>query len=168
MPLNAQPLSRFVLPGSERKPLVGATVKGPINPKEHMQVTFVLRHNAVADSQVRLERTGKGGLPPVRLTREEFLNQFGARAVDIAAVSEFAAAHHLSVVEESRARRTVILSGAAKDFDEAFDVKLQRYKHPDGAYRGHEGQIMLPDALKDVVQAVLGLDNRPQARPNFR
>ena len=49
-----------------------------------------------------------------------------------------------------------------------FDVKLQRYKHPDGAYRGHEGQIMLPDALKDVVQAVLGLDNRPQARPNFR
>lgn len=161
-------MSTYILPGSERKPLVGATIAGPANPKELLQATLVLRHNTVAGLQDRVEPPSNGQYPPAPLTREEFVSQFGARAEDIEAVSKFAAAHHLSVVAASRARRTVILSGTVRDFDEAFDVKLQRYKHLAGTYRGREGQITLPDTLKDVVQAVLGLDNRPQARADAR
>jgi len=34
--------------------------------------------------------------------------------------------------------------------------------------RVREGGIHLPASLKGVVEAVLGLDNRPQAQPHFR
>ena len=161
-------MSTYILPGSERKALIGATIAGPANPKELLQLTLVLRHNAVAGLQDPVERLSKGVFPPAPLTREAFVTQFGARAEDIKAVSKFAAAHHLSVISVNRAARTVVLSGTVRNVDEAFEVKLQRYKHLAGTYRGREGQITLPDTLKDVVQAVLGLDNRPQARANFR
>ncbi len=35
-------------------------------------------------------------------------------------------------------------------------------------YRVREGSIRLPAELADAVEAVLGLDNRPQAQPHFR
>jgi kumamolisin len=47
-------------------------------------------------------------------------------------------------------------------------VELEQFEHPGGSYRGRIGAIHLPDELNGVVTAVLGLDNRPQARPHFR
>ena len=35
-------------------------------------------------------------------------------------------------------------------------------------YRVREGGIQLPASLMGVVEAVVGLDNRPQAKPHFR
>ncbi len=161
-------MSKHLLPGSNRKPLADATLSGPSDPDERLEVTLVLRHNAVAGLQDRVARLSKGDYSLAPLSHEDFLAEHGARAEDIEAVSKFASQHHLAVVSVSRARRSVVLSGAVKDFNEAFGVTLQRYEHPTGAYRGREGEITLPDALKDAVQAVLGLDNRPQARAHFR
>ena len=161
-------MSKHILAGSERKPLAGATLTGPADPAERLEVTLLLRPNAIAGLQDRVERLAKGDYSLAPLSHEEFAAKHGARADDIEAVSKFAGLHHLSVVSVSRPRRTVLLSGAVKDFETAFGVKLQHYEHTGGAYRGREGALTLPDALKDVVQAVLGLDNRPQARAHFR
>jgi kumamolisin len=109
-------------------------------------------------------REGAGG----HLSREEFDRQFGADSADIAAVKGFAAAHGLSVVQEDAGRRTVVLSGTVAQFNAAFGVDLQRFEHPGGSYRGRIGTIQLPDELRDCVEAVLGLDNRPVATPHFR
>jgi kumamolisin len=50
----------------------------------------------------------------------------------------------------------------------AFGVALEQ-KVIDGVeYRVREGGIQLPEALVGSVVAVLGLDNRPQAKPHFR
>jgi kumamolisin len=50
----------------------------------------------------------------------------------------------------------------------AFDVSLTE-KPVDGVtYRVREGAIRLPAELDGAVEAVLGLDNRPQAKPHFR
>jgi kumamolisin len=62
----------------------------------------------------------------------------------------------------------VVLSGTVANFQDAFGVTLENYEHAEGSYRGREGVITLPPELKDVVQAVMGLDNRPQARAHFR
>ncbi|HTT59613.1 MAG TPA: S53 family peptidase, partial [Acidimicrobiales bacterium] len=50
----------------------------------------------------------------------------------------------------------------------AFKVEFQHYEHPEGSYRSHDGPVMLPANLGDVVVAVLGLDDRPQAHPRYR
>ncbi len=47
-------------------------------------------------------------------------------------------------------------------------MDLQRFEHPGGSYRGRVGSVHLPDELQDRVEAVLGLDNRPVAKPHFR
>ena len=161
-------MSKHQLIGSERKKLPGAILTGPADPEERLEVTLLLRHNAVAALQDRVERLAKGDYALAPLSREEFAARHGARPDDIEAVKKFAAEHHLAVVSVSPARRSVVLSGVVKDFSAAFGVKLQRYEHAGGDYRGREGTLALPDALKDAVQAVLGLDNRPQARAHFR
>ncbi|MGI4857813.1 MAG: S53 family peptidase, partial [Janthinobacterium lividum] len=55
-------------------------------------------------------------------------------------------------------------AGTVAQCNAAFDVALQRYRHDAGDFRGRTGVIRLPAELNDVVTAVLGLDNRPQAR----
>ena len=76
--------------------------------------------------------------------------------------------HGLAVVQEHAGRRTVVLSGTVAQFNAAFGVDLQRFEHPGGSYRGRVGNVQLPDELAGRVEAVLGLDNRPVAKPHFR
>ena len=65
--------------------------------------------------------------------------------------------------------KTFHYSGTVKQFDEVFGIETSRYLHPSGAtYRGHEKNLTISeDCLKNVV-AILGLDNRPAAKPHFR
>jgi kumamolisin len=50
----------------------------------------------------------------------------------------------------------------------AFGVELKQYDHPNGTYRGRTGPVHIPQELRDVIEGVFGLDNRPQAKPHFR
>jgi kumamolisin len=50
----------------------------------------------------------------------------------------------------------------------AFGVELTQQKIDGGTFRVRQGEICLPEELSEHVQAVLGLDNRPQAKPHFR
>jgi kumamolisin len=102
------------------------------------------------------------------MSREEFDQRFAAAPADIDAVKEFAQRHGLSVVRESPPRRVIVLAGTVQQCNDAFGVDLENFAYPGGSYRGRTGVIHLPDELNGVVEAVLGLDNRPQARPRFR
>jgi kumamolisin len=108
------------------------------------------------------------GLSKSSIGREEFARQFGAALDDITAVRQFANRHRLAVVAEDAARRTIVLSGTVAQFNSAFDVDLTIFEHDGGSYRGRTGPVHLPEELNGRVTAVLGLDNRPQARPYFR
>jgi kumamolisin len=50
----------------------------------------------------------------------------------------------------------------------AFGVVLEQKMIAGKEYRVREGGIQLPASLTGAVEAVLGLDNRPQAQPHFR
>jgi kumamolisin len=82
-------------------------------------------------------------------------------------VEAFALDHDLKVVDSSQTRRCVVLRGPAGAVSEAFGVRLCLFDHEDGRHRGFEGAVRLPEELADGVQAVLGLENRPVARPLF-
>jgi kumamolisin len=102
------------------------------------------------------------------LSREEFDATYGADDNDLKKIETFAHEHDLTVVEFSRARRTVVLSGTIADVSKAFGVYLANYEHPEGTFRGRTGSIYVPEEIADIVQGVFGLDNRRQARPHFR
>lgn len=154
--------------GSERQPLPGARQVGPADPAERLEVSVILRQAAADALQEKLRKLASSDGTDAHLQREAFASQFGASPEQIAAVEKFAAAHGLAVVEANAARRTVVLSGTVAACNEAFGVALQRFEHPAGVYRGRTGPVMLPEELKDTVEAVLGLDNRPVARPHIR
>jgi kumamolisin len=161
-------MTRHQITGSERTPLAGAHAAGAADPQERMEVTLLLRRRGEDELAARIGRVARGdaGLPP--MTRADFAANHGARADDIAAVERFAASQHLAVVAKDAARRTVILSGTVADFTAAFSVDLQHYVYDEGSYRGRTGPVHVPGELADAVVAVLGLDNRPQAKPHFR
>src|SRR5271167_3030143 len=161
MPKNA-------LMGSVRQPMRGARSVGKADPSERLEVSVLLRFRGSDALKDRVAKLAKGQQPGRHLSREEFAQQFGTDPADTALVGQFANAHGLVVVEEDAARRTVVLSGTVSQFNNAFDVDLETFEHPGGSYRGRTGAIHLPDELHGAVTAVLGLDNRPQARPHFR
>ncbi|HEX4614470.1 MAG TPA: S53 family peptidase, partial [Stellaceae bacterium] len=161
-------MPRHPLVGSERKPLPGARSIGKADPAERLEVTLVLRHRQHEQLQERVRKIAAGDKSERHLTHEEYDQQFGADSTDIQAVKQFANQHGLAVVDEHPGRRHVVISGTVAQFNDAFGVELEQFEHPGGSYRGRIGTIHLPDELNGVVTAVLGLDNRPQARPHFR
>jgi len=161
-------MSTHLLAGSERDPLPGARDLGAADPGEQLQVSVLLRRRARADLDDRVARLAAGDRSDGHLTREAFAERFGADAADAALVARFATSFGLVVASEDLARRTVVLASNVARFNAAFGVSLRRMEHPGGAYRGRTGAIHLPDALEGVVEAVLGLDDRPQASPHFR
>jgi kumamolisin len=161
-------MAKNPLKGSERQPLPGAKSLGKANPAERLEVTVLVRRRAGEDLQQKVKKLVGGDRLETRVKREDFARQFGADPADIEAVKKFANQHGLAVVQEDAARRTLILSGSVAQFNDAFGVDLQQFEHAGGSYRGRTGTVQVPAELKEIVEGVLGLDNRPQARPHFR
>ncbi|HEY5009098.1 MAG TPA: S53 family peptidase [Caulobacteraceae bacterium] len=80
-------------------------------------------------------------------------------------IAAFAKSHDLSVVERDPARRLVKLSGRIADLSAAFGTGLELYGSPDGAFRARSGMLTAPADVANLLEAVLGLDQRPIATP---
>ena len=157
---------KTVLAGSHREPVAGASVARAIDNSEIVSATVVLRR--------RTEPAALGSFAfadprsVTRHTREEYGTLHGAAPADIATIEAFAHEYGLTVTERSQARRSVVLSGTAENMQRAFGTTLSYYDSPTGRYRGRTGPIMIPEELQPIVTAVLGLDNRPVAKPHVR
>jgi kumamolisin len=161
-------MANHVLKGSERKLLPGARSLGKADPAERLEVSVLVRRRAADALRDRVKKLQPASSRPEHLKREDFAQQFGAEPGDIEAVKKFASVHNLAVVQEDPARRTVVLAGTVAQFNRAFGVDLERYEYEGGSYRGRTGPVHLPDELHGKVEGILGLDDRPQARPHFR
>jgi kumamolisin len=153
--------------GSKRVALRGARIVAPADPGERLQVSVIIRRGSPREFAAHVAALG-AGRAAAALTREEFARRHAAAPADLAAVRAFAASHGVSVVQEYPVRRTVVLSGTVAQFSAAFNVRLQHMQHEGGGYRGRTGSIEVPAALGGIIEAVLGLDSRPQALPHFR
>jgi kumamolisin len=160
------PDERVELAGSAREPLEGARVAGEIDPDAIVRATVILRR-ARALRPVEAYAFGPR-MHRVRLSREEFARRHGARARDLARVRAFAQQYRLEIAERPAGLRSAVLSGAARQMEAAFGTKLRSYTSPRGTYRGRVGPLTVPAPLGEMVTAVLGLDDRPVARPHIR
>ena len=161
-------MTKTPLKGSERVAVPGARILQPADGAERLEVSIIVRRRGRDAMRQRVASLASGARSATFMTRQEFAQAHGAEAADLAAVRAFAAANGLSVLEEHAARRTVILAGTVAQFCAAFSVQLHLMTHGGGTYRGRTGAIQLPAELDGIVEAVLGLDNRPQAKPHFR
>jgi kumamolisin len=141
---------------------------GGCDPAQTFEVSVLIRRRGAAALEARLARLRRGERQDPPLTREAFAEQFAASPQDVAAVGAFAGRVGLTLTAVDLAGRTVRLSGTAGAFSDAFGVDLRRMAQPAGEFRGRTGPITLPAELAGIVQAVLGLDDRPQAKTHHR
>jgi kumamolisin len=160
--------TRQRLAGSEREPVLGARRLGACDPTEEIWVVVCLRRQAKRELDAHVKWTACGGASEP-LSREAFAERFGAATGDIAQIEAFARRKQLSIERVDAPACTVVLSGSIEHFQQAFGVDLSLYEHPElGRFRGRAGALYLPDELDGIVTAVLGLDDRAQARTHFR
>lgn len=154
--------NRVAVPGSEKKPIAGARAIGKVDARERIEVTIrVKRRTSPAKA-----RLAAGSKKP--LTRAQFRDLMGADPQDILAVERFAHEHGLDVVQSSVTQRYARVAGTVEAMAAAFGVKLKSYRLGRKQYHVRTGPVFLPKALCKIVEAVIGLDDRPQARPHFR
>ena len=161
-------MSTNILIGSHREPLPGARAVGKSNPAERLEVTVLVRRQNTDAFKAKVAGLAAGEPSAGHMKHADIAKQFGAAPADMDAVTSFAKRHDLAVVQRDAARRAVVLSGTVAQFNQAFGVDLQQFEFNGGSYRGRTGPIALPNELNGIVDAVLGLDDRPQAQPHFR
>jgi kumamolisin len=156
------------VPGSSRSELEGAKKIGPLDENERFEVTVRLRRKA--DLEGHDDRSFMGDVLPkqrVYIDREQYEKSYGADDDDVEKVVEFAHDYDLEVVNSSVARRSVLLSGSAKNLCKAFGTTIGKFEHEGALYRLRRGPITVPEALEELVEGVFGLDNRPCAEPHY-
>ena len=158
--------ARVVLPGSEKTAALNAVHVKATPAKSKVTVSVIVRRK----EPLKINQRGGRARGPVRVSRAEFKKHHAADPAAVELVSAFAREFNLKVEPDpsSEARRTVQLTGSAADIQKAFGVVLEQKTIEGVEYRVREGAIHLPESLSGAVEAVLGLDNRPQAKPHFR
>ena len=154
-------LPRVSLPFTDRKLPSAARVVGAMPPDEEMRVSVIVKRKQpldLADLQGR------------HLSRTEFASKYGASAEAFDQLRSFAEQRGLSVDEgaSSLERRTLVLTGTAAQMQQAFGVELQQVEHDGRHYRIHQQPVTMPQECAAMVDAVLGLDTRPQAKSHLR
>ncbi|MFU9036714.1 MULTISPECIES: S53 family peptidase [Streptomyces] len=158
---------RFVpIPGSERAAAPKARPAGSLDGSTPVHATIMLRRRAEIPRDLI---TG-----PDTISQAELAQRYGADQADADRVREVLGRHGVDVNEVDLASRRMKVSGTADQMAAAFGTQLSRVASPDPTrgelveHRHREGPLQLPAELDGVVVAVLGLDDRPQARPHIR
>ena len=158
--------ARLVLPGSEKSAAPNAVHVKATPARSMVTVSVIVKRN----EPLKVNRRGGRANGPARVSATEYKKRHGGDPDAIKQVKAFAREFNLKVEPDPTAalRRTVKLTGTAADIQKAFGSVLEQKRIDGVEYRVREGGIHLPASLVGVVEAVLGLDNRPQAQPHFR
>jgi len=137
----------------------GMSYLGPHTGTDPLDITVVLRRRAGATA-------GAVAWPHARPPRAQFGQRCGGDPADLASLRRFAQQHGLIETGADLTRRVLNLRGTPAALQSAFGVKLGSYRLKDG--RGPFISCQVAPALPPQALAILGLDRRPVARPQFR
>src|SRR3954452_6109528 len=140
---------RRPLPGSARYAARGVRETGVPDPTALVDITVVLR-------------------------RRQPLPALGADPADVAAAQQWLEAEGLEGLSVDLPSRRIQARRGVATLGRAVGTSLSELESPDPLtgrpvpHRQRTGELVLPPALAGIVIAVLGLDDRPQARARFR
>jgi len=151
------------LAGSERNPARDAKPAQAPQGAGPVEATLILRRKAeVPESALT-----------ARLSPAEFTERYGADPDDARRVEDTVRAFGGDVLFTDLASRRIRISAPADVITRAFGTTLDWVSSTDHTgsrvtHRQRTGSLRVPTAMADAVTAVLGLDDRPQARANLR
>jgi kumamolisin len=154
------------LEGSDRSELRDARPAGLLDIYAEITVTVLLRRRAEVPEELI---TG-----PETLTSDQLAQRYGSDPADVTLATEVFDRYGLTVIESYPGSRRLMVRGTIEELSEAFGTTLTQVAspHPDGSgsvvHRYRSGGLSVPAELDGIVMAVLGLDDRPVARPQFR
>jgi kumamolisin len=155
------------LSGSERAALPGfAPAPIPLDDTQVITVTVLLRRRA--------EMPAALVQGPDTISPRELGEQYGADPADAELVAGVLGEYGLTVTEYLLPSRRLKVSGTIAALQTAFGTTLTSVTspHPDGSgdvvHRYRTGLLSVPARLSGIITAVVGLDDRPQARAQFR
>ncbi|MDQ4491325.1 S53 family peptidase [Sinomonas sp. ASV486] len=159
---GSTPEPSVTLEGSERQAAPGIVSGEPADPSQRIEVTVVLRRKAPFPEH-----------PTGHLSREALAEHHGAAGEDLELATDTFTRLGAEVVEADAASRRIRLGGTVAQLSAIFGTTLEKVTStgPHGAaveHRHRTGSLSVPAALDGIVTAVLGLDDRPQARPQLR
>ena len=154
------------LPGSERSELPSATPTAEaLDQQATIEATLVLRRRAEVPAEL------VSG--PQTITTDQLAAHYGALPEDIELVKSTLEHLNLTVTEVDTGSRRVKVSGTVAAMSAAFGTSLTQVTSNhlgigEVRHRYRSGGLSVPAALDGIVVAVLGLDDRPVARPQVR
>ena len=162
------PEPRQILSGSVRNAASGASFIGKTAGTSQINVTVVLkRKRDIQQADLHRHALLRPHERPVT-DHAAFAEQYGASTEAVDAIRAFAATHGLTVTNVDQLRRVIDLSGPVSNMEQAFGTLLHDYAIGRRTYRGRRGPLLLPPNIIPHVEAVLGLDNRPVAKPRVK
>ncbi len=150
------------LSDSLRGPLTDVEPAGAIDGSQRIELTIVTRRRA----ELPVDAAGV----PVRLSRRELQDRYGADPADLELVTGTLSGLGLEVTGQDAGSRRITVAGTVSALAATFGAELSMVTSPFPggsqrlAHRYREGTLQIPAGLDGIVVAVLGLDNRPQSR----
>lgn len=161
---NSEPEQTVPLPGSERDAVAGIKdTHGPVDPSRRIEVTVILRRQAPLPDEAFA----------APMSREDLAAGHGASSANLELATDTFTRLGVQVIESDQASRRLRLAGTVEQLARIFGTSLEEVtsRGPGDntvTHRHRTGSLRIPAALDGVVTAVLGLDDRPQARAQFR
>ncbi|HUA85425.1 MAG TPA: protease pro-enzyme activation domain-containing protein [Bryobacteraceae bacterium] len=143
--------ARTEIPGSTVKRSAAARLERLADPNQVIEATIVIRRPAVT--------------PGSGQTRAEIEKSLSADEADVSAITNFAQHHGLTIEEVSPAKRIVRIKGTVRDMNLAFGIDLAYFAGEGGSFLSYDGPLTVPSDLSGKITAVLGLEQRPVAKP---
>jgi len=141
-----------VLGGTRRPPATAARRVRDVDPNAHVEVTITLK-------APQLPPPDK--MPAKALTLAEFARRYGADPENIRKVEDSLRSYGLHIEGIGTTGRSLRVSGTAAAMESAFHAEMGIYHSAaQGEFRAREGSLSVPSEIANLVEAVIGLDQR--------
>ena len=145
-----------VLEGSQRPEPVGAVRVRDVDPNAHVEATIALKAPELPSADEVLAKA---------LSPAELKKKYGADPKTIRKVEDKLRSYGLRIEGVGTTGRSLRVSGTAADIESAFRAGMGIYHSAvQGDFRAREGSVSVPSEIGDLVEAVLGLDQRCVAK----
>jgi subtilase family serine protease len=99
------------------------------------------------------------------LTPEEYADRFGVSQDDVEQMKTWLQGQNLNVLSVARARNAITVSGEAASVEQAFGVRIHRFRVDGELHFANTADPTIPAAMQNVVKAIHGLhDFRMKSR----